>query len=349
MAKKASPVKKSTAKPTKKGKSKSGSNYTLLAILLLVIFIAGVLTFYYIGERTSKRHQAKHEHSQHITPDAPSTEKEKSTENPTTVNNPRPKPSADAPITEAPTRNSKIEVSPNVDEYYYTSSFDFSWPAYSNTSKIVEYETFALQYDDRNKQPKWVAYKITKEQIKSIVKNNKLNLALDPELKWETANINDYKNAEFLPIPLASIEDIGYSMQSSMQAQFMSNISPQYPQFNQGIWRSFESRVRNWTSKYDRLYIVTGPLFDDKVKVFGKNKIAIPVAFFKVVLGISKNGAIAIGFIIPHSISIAEPDFMEYAATIDDIESISGLDFFPQIPDILERKLENTVNKSNWD
>ena len=73
---------------------------------------------------------------------------------------------------------------------------------------------------------------------------------------------------------------------------------------------------------------------------------AVPQKFYKIVLDISEPELKAIGFVMENKASTL--GIMEYTVTIDSIEKITGLDFFPMIPDDLEKKLESTINKNLW-
>ncbi len=92
------------------------------------------------------------------------------------------------------------------------------------------------------------------------------------------------------------------------------------------------------------IYIVTGPIFYDGVKkTIGRNQVAVPDAFFKVIL--CDNGkAKAIGFIYPNR--GGHKEMKEYVKSVDEIERITGIDFFPKLEDTLEEKLES-VTKDN--
>ena len=67
----------------------------------------------------------------------------------------------------------------------------------------------------------------------------------------------------------------------------MSNISPQYPELNRGVWKKLEEKIRDWIVTHDSLFVITGPLFSDDPIRIGVNEVAIPKAFFKVIADIT--------------------------------------------------------------
>jgi endonuclease G len=128
---------------------------------------------------------------------------------------------------------------------------------------------------------------------------------------------------------------------------FMSNMSPQEPDFNRGIWEKLESRVRTWVKRDEVLYIVTGPVLKGNMAFIGKkNKVAVPLMYYKVILDLKEPEIKAIGFLMKNEGS--NKSLQSFAVTIDEIEKETGLDFFPQLPDDMEKTLEGSLNVKQW-
>ena len=128
---------------------------------------------------------------------------------------------------------------------------------------------------------------------------------------------------------------------------YLSNISPQNKNFNQGIWNELEKKVRKFALKFDELYIVTGPILDKKnFKKIGLNQVSVPEYYYKAILGKKQNEYSAIGFIIPNTEN--DKSFWNYAVTIDQIEKKTKLDLFHLLDDQIEEKIESRLNYSNW-
>jgi len=129
----------------------------------------------------------------------------------------------------------------------------------------------------------------------------------------------------------------------------MSNISPQARQFNQGIWRELEELTRDWAKKFKRLYVISGPIMtqDPKGTIGRQNRVAVPAAYFKVLLDLDDPEQKAIGFMLPNQVSF-DPLY-EYAFSVDEVEETTGLDFFPELmPAELEARLEASGNIDLW-
>ena len=127
----------------------------------------------------------------------------------------------------------------------------------------------------------------------------------------------------------------------AMQESFyMTNICPQNHNLNRGDWKELEEACRRWAQKEGRIYIVCGPvLYDRRHRTIGKkHKITVPEAFFKVILCTDSNPPKAIGFIYKNAPGNHPLD--SYVNTVDEVERITGIDFFPALPDEIEEKVE---------
>ena len=134
----------------------------------------------------------------------------------------------------------------------------------------------------------------------------------------------------------------------AMDESFLfTNICPQAPSLNRGDWNEMEQVCRKWAKQYGNLYIVCGPIFyKGKTKTIGANKVAVPNAFFKVVLCM-KGEPKAIGFIYKNADGNRPKG--DYANSVDEVERITGIDFFPSLPDNIEKKVEAECNPDDWD
>lgn len=132
-----------------------------------------------------------------------------------------------------------------------------------------------------------------------------------------------------------------------MEESFLfTNMCPQNGNLNRGDWNEMEMACRKWAKKYGDLYIVCGPiLYKGKHKTIGKNKVVVPEAFFKVVLRTGDNPQ-AIGFIYKNTSGNRPKD--SYVNTVDEVERITGIDFFPSLPDDVEKNVEATADIANW-
>ena len=78
----------------------------------------------------------------------------------------------------------------------------------------------------------------------------------------------------------------------------------------------------------------------------GNNKVAVPKLFYKVILDYAEPERKAIGFVMENR-NLTD-DFFQFAVTIDSIENLTGIDFFPNLPDEFENQLESMLNIDLW-
>lgn len=122
----------------------------------------------------------------------------------------------------------------------------------------------------------------------------------------------------------------------------MSNMSPQLPGFNRGVWKRLEELVRAIALKEKEIYVVTGAIFPpaSKAKYLPSGKITIPKAFYKVIYDLTPPVKM-IGFIIPHCSS--DQPLQVFAVSVDEVKKQTGLDFFSKLQDDLEERLESML------
>ncbi len=124
-------------------------------------------------------------------------------------------------------------------------------------------------------------------------------------------------------------------------------MSPQTRSFNSSIWKRLENRVRTWALENEEIYVVTGPvLTDGPYETLPGSKVAIPKRFFKVVLDYKEPETKAIGFILKHEPS--SEALGTFAKSIDEVEQITGLDFYHLLPDNIEELLESSFDLAQW-
>ncbi len=138
---------------------------------------------------------------------------------------------------------------------------------------------------------------------------------------------------------MAPAADMKWSKQAMAESFYMSNICPQNPNLNRGDWNDLEEKSRQWAKKYGAVYIACGPVYDHgKPKRIGNNKVAVPDAFYKVILINDSKTPQAIGFLFPNK--AGHKPLKKYIVTVDSVEKRTGIDFFPALPDEVENRIE---------
>lgn len=224
-------------------------------------------------------------------------------------------------------------------------------PAIDATEEVIFHSAMALVYSEEHEQAKWVAHIITPDVISGNTGRTN-DFRPDPKIKTGSAVEQDYfkrikkpdgkygyEGFGFDRGHLAPSADFRWSATALSESYYYSNMSPQRPEFNRVSWAKLEDMLRSYVEEnVTDLYVVTGPLLRDGLPKVEKsvNKISIPVYYYKVALDPAKQRGIA--FLMPNR--KAEYPIEHYAISIDSLESLTGIDFFPALPDEQEDVLE---------
>ncbi|MCA0239004.1 MAG: DNA/RNA non-specific endonuclease [Bacteroidetes bacterium] len=215
----------------------------------------------------------------------------------------------------------------------------------STTGEVVRHTWFTLSYNEDHEQAEWVAYELTRDRLNENWAERPNTFRPDPEVRTESATPRDYTGSGYDKGHLCPAADMAFNETAIDESFFMSNISPQVPAFNVGIWRELEELTRDWARKFNHLYVVTGPIFSVKeLGQIGFSKVTVPGAYYKVLYAPDQQKAIA--FMLPNSLS--ERPVMDYACSIDQVEKRAGLDFFPSLLKGLDEELEGSLDEDAW-
>lgn len=250
--------------------------------------------------------------------------------------------------TDTPTPNAT--EGPTVDfeafDLYFTKAFDFMWPAYTTDQAIIERPYYTLRYNEEHEQALWVAYKLSADSLAQEKFERKDDFRKDPRVRTGSAELSDYKGSGYDRGHLAPAADFSYDEFALSQTFYMSNMSPQAPSFNRGVWKRLEDQVRKWSIENTEIYVVTGPVLNKKFNRIGTNNVSVPEYYYKVLLDIRKPEVKAIAFLLKNEKSGAA--LSSFVVSIDEVERLTGLDFFPSIPDELEDVLEKITQPDAW-
>ena len=126
----------------------------------------------------------------------------------------------------------------------------------------------------------------------------------------------------------------------------MSNMSPQKPAFNRGIWKDLEALVRYFAITERKIVVVTDPILPkEKTVTIGTNGVTVPTHYYKVILDLTPPRKM-IEFILPNKGS-NEP-LAAFAVTVDAVEKATGLNFFSRVPKEEQERLERTISIKVW-
>lgn len=212
----------------------------------------------------------------------------------------------------------------------------------TNNRELVHHAYYSLSYSEQHEQAEWVFYEIKKERILGLVGRTD-NFRRDQKITANSADLIDYRGSGYDRGHLAPAADFSFNSIAMSESFYMSNMSPQKPSFNRGIWKNLESLVRDWGAN-SSIYVVTGPILDDCSVTIGRNNVCVPHYYYKIIYDPLERKMIS--FLLPNEKGIK--DLNEYVCTTNYLESITKIDFFPFLEDNLEEKLESEIHTENW-
>ncbi|MCR5140623.1 MAG: DNA/RNA non-specific endonuclease [Bacteroidaceae bacterium] len=214
---------------------------------------------------------------------------------------------------------------------------------------LIEHEGFTLLFDTKTMCPRWVAWELTAEETRGKVSRSGVDFKPDDQVpeQYQVASW-DYNGGHYGRGHMCPAGDMKWSQQAMQDCHYMTNICPQTAELNKTWWEHLERACRSWARQDGSVQIVCGPVFSDNPKRFGKkHRMAVPKGFYKVVLSLKEGREKAIGFYYTNDDA---PQPMEDAVrSVDDIEQLTGIDFFSSLPDEQEDRLEAMTDLRSWD
>ena len=209
--------------------------------------------------------------------------------------------------------------------------------------EIVKHSYYTLAYNEQHEQAAWVLYKLDGFSHRNKFQR-KNDFRKDPFVSTGSASLTDYKGSGYDRGHLAPAADMKQNRQALSASFYLSNISPQLPSFNRGAWKKLETLVRRWSETSAPLYVVTAGVLESDLQTIGVNGVSVPKQFYKIVYAPKEEKMFA--FLMPNQkITAPLPSFV---VSVDSLEVLTGIDFFPQLEDGAEALLEQQCEFNLW-
>lgn len=219
------------------------------------------------------------------------------------------------------------------------------WASYPQPNGIlVKHRYYALSFQTERQQAEWVYYKITPLHVHGKAERAS-QFKADPKLGKLSPKPSDYAHSGYDRGHLCPAASMRLNDTAMKETFYMSNMSPQKPVFNRGIWKMLEEQEREWVLREDSVAVVCGPVWIQTIDSLPGSLIPVPSHYFKVLYDLSEPVKM-IGFVIPNQKGAhALPG---YAVSVDEVERLTGIDFFAELPDVLENRLEVAGDALQW-
>ena len=221
---------------------------------------------------------------------------------------------------------------------------------------------YSVEWDIEKKSQRWSCYQMMRGyQVTGVkrYKNDANQYPFDEDLEKLVPNAyfsQDYywSDRAFNHGHICPSADRLYSDRANYQTFYLTNMQPQYREFNAGIWEKLEIRIRNaWTpsNANDVLYVCKGGTIDNENQIIKRinGRLIVPKYFFTALLLKNSSGYRAVGFWFEHTAdNHSEDNLKDYAVSIDELEQRTGIDFFCNLPDDIESTVEASYSANAW-
>ena len=228
------------------------------------------------------------------------------------------------------------------------TQYELPAPLTDRPEQILKRRGYTTSYNEKTKTPNWVAWHLTKAHTYGDHQRKNEVFFEDESIEREKrATDNDYYNSRYDRGHMCPAGDNKWDAQVMRESFLFTNICPQNHGLNKYEWNDLEIQCRDWARQYGAIDIVCGPLFPTtgEQKTIGRNRVWVLESFFKVIL-CRQGKPKAIGFIYRNEGKKQTRE--EALRSVDEIEALTGIDFFPSLDDDTESRIEAEAALEDW-
>jgi endonuclease G len=226
----------------------------------------------------------------------------------------------------------------------------------SNERQLIQRD-YVIDYDADLRVPLWTAERVIGSKLGKVGRSD----CFRPDVRLKSTEASaptDYSEPIFDQGHVTPSADMTMSKIAVHNSFIMSNMTPQFCQFNRGVWQILEELVRRWAVARGTVYVISGSIFDrDNNRIRdpddaaprmlsknGKRRVGIPSAFYKIVAVQLPNGSVdTLSILLPHDQTDLDRDealayLQQHISTLANIEQLTGLNLFPAVPALTEEQ-----------
>ena len=213
----------------------------------------------------------------------------------------------------------------------------------SSTGQIAGAGRYWISWDSKEGLAEWAACLLTSDSVGQLLPNSSFS---DADFTI-TSGIWDTDSTEYVRASLFPTASDSILKDNEENLVLRGSICPQIPEFQGNVWRDLQQKNLRLARGADSLFVISGPVLVSSVHTSA----AVPEAYFQVLLAIRQGGnAEAIGFIVPHKAWSRPQQLLNFAVSVNEVEKVTGLDFFPKfLDDTREEMLESNFNLPLWE
>ena len=229
-----------------------------------------------------------------------------------------------------------------------TAHLEFGNPG--GDGQLLDKGFFVVSYDGEARIPEWVAYRLCRSELTGAVDRTDDFRADDALEEDEQSLPKDYAASGYDQGHMAPAEDFSRSQRAMSTTFLLSNMAPQRPKLNRAKWRALENQIRKLVNEEaPTAWIVTGSLFTNvkpahHKQTIGAGRVSVPTDFYKVILARDSAGEFSMfAFVMPNQLNPLKGRPADFTESVDEVERLSGVDFFSSLDDATENSLESTA------
>ena len=213
--------------------------------------------------------------------------------------------------------------------------------------RVIDRGEFIVGWSDKLRHPAWCAYHVVKDakfedgKRPSFIGDKSVPAAPRPDSYTKSGFDRGHM------VPNHAIVS-RYGDDERRKTFLMSNIAPQTPQLNRGVWRDVEHRIADlWTARYGEIWVVVGCIPSSTNERFGSASVDVPEAYFQVIIAQEGLDVRALAVLIRQDVTWDSWAAREIV-TIDELERLTGYDFNPELPGFIQDPLEAELPTRLW-
>lgn len=214
--------------------------------------------------------------------------------------------------------------------------------------KVLRRTAYTTSYNYETRCPNWVAWTLTRDHTYGSQQRSNERFEEDTDVKTPRATFQDYYSSRYDRGHMCPAGDNKWNREAMTESFLMTNICPQNHGLNKEDWNDLEIQCRTWARRYGELTIVCGPIFDDdgaQPRTIGRNKVRVPDRFFKVVY-CAEPSPRTLAFVFDNN--GRQQPWRRQLTTVDKVEAMTGINFFPALPNAVETRIEAEADLDDW-
>jgi endonuclease G len=215
---------------------------------------------------------------------------------------------------------------------------------------LMEKPQYSLSYNRDRGESNWVSWHLSSSWLGSTPRQDDFRADTTLPAGWYQVKGTDYSGSGFDRGHMCPSADRTNTVASNSATFLMTNMVPQLPANNQGVWADLEGYCRTLVSQGNELYIISG---GSGTQFFiASGHVAVPTQTWKVIV-VLPNGSNdvsrvttttrTIAVVVPNSGSIG-PDWRSYRVSVDQVEGMTGFNFFSNVPSSIQAAIESVVD-----